>query len=97
MRGEDKAELGGRCLSPDFLPGKEMMISCVAGDIGDGKTAYGKLQLALVSDTFWVALVFSPNAITGDPGTSIHPLLKTRGIGAVTRASMNPVNFCHQT
>lgn len=38
-----------------------------------------KIHLALVSGSVWVVLVLTPNPITGDPGTSIHPALKTRG------------------
>lgn len=54
------------------------MISCVPGDIDDGKAADEKIQLALVSGTLWAVLVFSLNPITGAPRTSIHLLLKTQ-------------------
>lgn len=38
-----------------------------------------KIHLALVSGSVWVVLVLTPNPITGDPGMSIHPALKTWG------------------
>lgn len=77
-------------LSPEYLPGSETR------GTGDDKAAGGEMQLASVSGTLWAVMVFSPNPVTGEPGTSIHPLLKTQGYRCCHTPSMNPVSFCRQ-